>query len=122
MAGFLRTPWRTVERLMNALPQNILSAMIAGVLLPICIKLLQALHADPAFILPLVLAYLLGRRFMPRYAVACALLAGMVSLVPQILVMKQAPQMTFATPLITAPVLSSTALLGLGIAIQAAFI
>lgn len=103
------------EKLMSWLPQSILSAMIAGILLPICIRMLAALHADPMTILPIVLMYFLGRRFWPRYAVASALLAGIASLAPLLVSAASPLQLTLATPVLTWPAFSVNALLGLGL-------
>ena len=65
-------------RLMEHLPTHLLSAMIAGVLFQFCARIFQSLQAFPGIVLPVMGVYLLGRRLVPRYAVACALLTGLL--------------------------------------------
>jgi benzoate membrane transport protein len=102
-------------KLMSILPQSILSAMIAGVLLSFCTKIFQSLQSIPSIILPVMIAYVIFRRYTPRYAVALALLAAVVISVPGINVTGEYPDFDLVSPQITYPAFSSTSLLGLGV-------
>ncbi|GGK43658.1 hypothetical protein GCM10008955_41740 [Deinococcus malanensis] len=59
------------------LPPPLASALLAGMLLPFVLRGLSAVPAAPELLLPMVAAYLLGRAFVPRWAVPLALVAGM---------------------------------------------
>ena len=101
-------------RLMEHLPSHLLAAMIAGVLFQFCAKIFQSLQAFPGIVLPVMGVYLLGRRLVPRYAVACALLTGVVIAVvttPSF----QGVQLTLVKPVLTAPTFGLDALIGLGL-------
>jgi benzoate membrane transport protein len=63
-------------RIMRAVPQPVVAAVLAGVLLPFVLKASAAVVQAPVVGGGLVLAFLLGRRFAPRYAVLAALAAG----------------------------------------------
>ncbi|HJU99681.1 MAG TPA: benzoate/H(+) symporter BenE family transporter [Burkholderiaceae bacterium] len=102
-------------RLMKWLPANLLSAMIAGVLFQFCTKVFQALQGAPQLVLPVVLTYLLCRRFIPRYAVALALLSGLLLAWSQPALEHGGVALTLVRPVVTMPTFSATALLGLGL-------
>lgn len=80
-------------RLMRALPRPIMAGVLAGVLLPFVLDAAGASAEAPIVAGGLVLAYVLGRRFLPRYAVLVALAAGVA--------------LAFATGTTTAPHLSA---------------
>ncbi|NUL45499.1 benzoate/H(+) symporter BenE family transporter [Cellulosimicrobium funkei] len=63
-------------RLMRALPRPIMAGVLAGVLLPFVLDAAGASAEAPLVAGGLVLAYFLGRRLVPRYAVLVALAAG----------------------------------------------
>ncbi|MBB5362785.1 benzoate/H(+) symporter BenE family transporter [Deinococcus humi] len=58
------------------LPPPLAAALLAGVLLPFVLRGLTAIPTAPALLIPMLVAYLLGRAFAPRWAVPLALLAG----------------------------------------------
>ena len=102
-------------RLMKWLPANLLSAMIAGVLFQFCTKVFQSLQAVPSLVLPVVLVYLLGRRLLPRYAVALALATGLGLAMLSSTFHGAGLELTLVRPVLTMPTLSGAALLGLGL-------
>jgi benzoate membrane transport protein len=63
-------------KIMEAVPQPVVAALLAGVLLPFVLKASGAVVEAPVVGGGLVLAFLLGRRLVPRYAVLVALAAG----------------------------------------------
>ncbi|MGY0197141.1 benzoate/H(+) symporter BenE family transporter [Leptothrix sp. BB-4] len=65
------------ERVMDRLPQPIAAALLAGVLTRFALDAFAALRTDLALVAGMLLAYLLGRRLWPRYAVPVVLLAGL---------------------------------------------
>jgi len=64
-------------RLMNAIPQAISAAMLAGILLRFGVDAFAALQVNFALSGTMCLVYLLSRRLLPRYAIILTLLAGL---------------------------------------------
>ena len=67
---------RLFERLMDRLPLALAGALLAGVLARFCLDAVLAVRSAPLLVLAMVAAYLLGRRWWPRYAVPGLLLIG----------------------------------------------
>ncbi len=65
-----------VGRLLQAVPRPITAAVLAWVLFPFALKVAAAVVGQPIVAGGLVLGYLLGRRWQPRYAVFLALAFG----------------------------------------------
>ena len=65
-----------VGRLLQAVPRPITAAVLAGVLFPFALKVAAAVVGQPVVAGGLVLGYLVGRRWQPRYAVFLALAVG----------------------------------------------
>lgn len=103
------------SKLIKRLPGNLLSAMIAGVLFQFCTKVFVSLQSAPGQVLPVVLVYLLCRRLVPRYAVALALLCGVVLALSHMPATQAMPALELVRPVMTLPTLSAPALLGLGL-------
>jgi benzoate membrane transport protein len=66
------------ERVMNRIPVAIASALLAGVLARFGLQGFSAAQTALPLVTVMVLAYLLGKRFMPRYAVPLTLLIAIV--------------------------------------------
>lgn len=102
-------------KLLASVPKPILAAVLAGVLLPFVLKVADSVLAAPLVAGGLVIAYLLGRRFAPKYAVLLALLAG----VALALVSGQAADphlaLELSGPLWTTPTFSLPAIMGISI-------
>ena len=64
------------ERIMNRIPMEIASALLAGVLAKFGMQAFSAAETNLSLVLVMLLAYLLSRRMTPRYAVIITLLAG----------------------------------------------
>jgi benzoate membrane transport protein len=106
---------RPLGRLVAMIPDGVASAMLAGVLLPFCLKGAGAAQAAPGLILPMVVVFVLIRLWNPALAVLAALATGValafatgaasLSGIPV-----QAPELVFVLP-----ELRLSVLLGLGI-------
>lgn len=59
-------------KLIQAIPTSLAQAMLAGVLLPLCLQPVNAFAATPAVIAPIVLVWLVLQRFSQRWAVPAA--------------------------------------------------
>jgi benzoate membrane transport protein len=66
------------ERVMNRIPVAIASALLAGVLARFGLQGFAAAQSAMPLVTVMVLAYLVGKRFVPRYAVPLTLLAAIV--------------------------------------------
>ena len=66
--------------LIARIPTSVAQAMLAGVLLQLCLGPITGAVANPAGVIPVVLVWLVGVRFFPRWAVPAAFLvaAGVV--------------------------------------------
>ncbi|WP_080424904.1 benzoate/H(+) symporter BenE family transporter [Burkholderia ubonensis] len=102
-------------KLITHLPAHLLSAMIAGVLFEFCAKIFLSLQATPTVVLPVVVAYVVCRRFIPRYAVALALLIGIVVALPSSGIGSHSVELNIVKPTFTWPTFSVASLIGLGL-------
>lgn len=71
--------WPPLARLMTRIPVPIASAMLAGILLPICLAPVEAVAVYPAAAIPVVLVWLVLQRLAPRWATAGAVVATAVA-------------------------------------------
>lgn len=68
----------TFDRLMRRIPASIAAALLAGVLFKIGLEICVAAEQQPVLVVAMLLAYLFGKRLLPRYAVLAALIVGSV--------------------------------------------
>jgi benzoate membrane transport protein len=102
-------------RIMQRIPQALAAAMLAGVLLRFGLELFGAFEQQALLVGSLFLAYLLGKRLLPRYAILIVLLLG-IGLAWQLdLLHWQRVELALALPQFTAPQFSWPALIGVGI-------
>ena len=71
-------PW--LGRLIARIPVHIAQAMLAGVLLSLCLEPFTALQHHPWIVGPVVAAWLLAMRLAPRWAVPIALVVAFVGI------------------------------------------
>lgn len=67
---------KPLGRLVTAIPDPIAAAMLAGVLLPFCLKLMAAVQGLPGLVLPMVAVFAAVRLLNPAVAVLAALATG----------------------------------------------
>jgi len=75
--------WPALGRAITSIPKPLASAMLAGVLFPICLAPFQAI-ADPLiglYALPIFVVWLILYRLAPRWAVPAAMVVAVVSIV-----------------------------------------
>lgn len=70
---------RPLGRAVALIPDGIAAGMLAGVLLPFCVALPQAVQATPLITLPAIAAFLLVRLRNPAMAVLAALATGLAT-------------------------------------------
>lgn len=101
-------------RLIAAIPATIAAAMLAGVLLPFCLKLAPATVAQPALVLPVVLVFALVRLRAPALGVLAALAAGLVLAFALGTPLPEGP-FALPRPVLILPEFSVAAVAGLGL-------
>lgn len=72
--------FKPLTRAIAAIPQAIASAMLAGVLLELCLAPVRAVAQVPALALPVLLAWVIGLRFARRFAVPIAVAVAAVAI------------------------------------------
>ncbi len=102
-------------RVMDRIPQALAAALLAGVLVRFAIDGFLALPREPAIVGSMMLAFVLGRRWWPRYAVLGVLLAGVAVALAQGRLQFGEVGLGLATPVFTAPAFSLGALVGIGL-------
>ena len=70
--------WPLLTRAMTRIPKPIASAMLAGILFPICLAPINAAVDMPLLALPIILVWLVLYRLAPRWAVPGALVVTIV--------------------------------------------
>ncbi len=103
------------ERLMNRIPMALASALLAGVLARFGLQAFEAAQTALALVVLMLLAYLLGRRWLPRYAVPLALAVGVAWVVAEGRFNGAAVTLELARPVFTAPTFSLAALTSLAL-------
>lgn len=71
--------WRPLGRWIASIPAPLASALLAGVLLPVCLSPAKAVVQKPALMVPVVLVWLLLSRFARRWAVPAAMVTAVVA-------------------------------------------
>ncbi|AKT52428.1 benzoate/H(+) symporter BenE family transporter [Arsenicicoccus sp. oral taxon 190] len=104
-----------IGRLLQLVPRPITAAVLAGVLFPFALKVAAAVAGQPIVAGGLVLGYLMGRRWQPRYAVFLALAVGGVLAVVTGQTQAMAVRLALTTPTWTTPTWSWEAILGIAL-------
>lgn len=100
---------------MRRIPLTLLSAVIAGVLFNFCEKIFTAIGISPLLAIPIIVAYVLFRRIFPRYAIAIALLVGLLLAISNRQDGVILPTITLVSPVFTSPAFNLSSLLSLGV-------
>ncbi len=102
-------------RLMHKIPTGLAAAMLGGVLVRFGMKVFEQLAIQPVLIISMLVAYLLAKRFYPRYAILLVLLVGSIVAWQQHLMQSHLQALSFALPVFTWPVFDIPTLLGVGL-------
>jgi benzoate membrane transport protein len=103
------------ERVMERIPMALASALLAGVLARFGIDAFLAVQTAPALVLAMLLTYLTGRRWWPRYAVPVVLAVGLSWAAMQGRLQTSSVQWGLAWPVFTAPEFSWRATVSLAL-------
>lgn len=107
--------WPALTRAMTRIPTPIASAMLAGILFPICLAPVTAAVELPLLAAPIIITWLVLYRLAPRWAVPGALLTTVVVIAVTVggdwmTGVSVAPQLSFVVPVFEPAVLVSLAL------------
>ncbi|MEH3139841.1 MAG: benzoate/H(+) symporter BenE family transporter [Mycobacterium kyogaense] len=109
--------WPALARAVARIPHSVAQAMLAGVLLPLCIAPVTALAGDPVAIAPVLLVWLIVAATRPRWAVPAAFGAALLVLAVTLVREHTVPAASSWTPLVqvTAPSLTVAAVTGIAL-------
>ncbi|MCS0638173.1 benzoate/H(+) symporter BenE family transporter [Streptomyces sp. LP05-1] len=102
-------------RLMRQVPTAVVSAMLAGILFTFGVGAFASLKSAPWIAGAVLTAYLLGKRWLPRYAVLIALAAGVLASAATSRLDIQLHGVELARPVLTAPAFSVASLIGIAV-------
>lgn len=103
------------QKIMKWVPPPLSSAMLAGVLLRFGMDLFTAMQGRPMLVLTMLLVFVLARRYVPRYRVPLALLAGVLVALAQNSLPLSALDWSAAQPVWMSPAFSLPAAIGVAI-------
>ncbi len=107
--------WRPLGRIVAAIPGSLASAMLAGVLLPLCLAPVKAVAASPALGLAIVLAWALVGRFNRLYAVPAAVLVAVILIATTTALPPMGWEALVPRPVLVAPRFEAAALVGIAL-------
>ena len=102
-------------RVMDRIPQALAAALLAGVLARFAIDAFASLQREFSLVFTMLLAYLLGRRLWPRYAVPGVLAVGVAIAAARGQLALGGIDWQWATPVFTPPQFSLAATIGIAL-------
>jgi benzoate membrane transport protein len=103
------------ERVMNRIPVALASALLAGVLARFGLSGFSAAQSALPLVILMLLTYLLGKRFVPRYAVPCTLVVAVLFVAAQGGFSQVDIPLGLTVPVFVAPVFSFSGLVSLAL-------
>ncbi|SHF68699.1 benzoate membrane transport protein [Microbulbifer donghaiensis] len=105
----------TFDKVMRRIPIPIASAMLAGILVQFGLSVFTSLQSNPLLVGAMLLTYLLGRRWLPRYAIILVLAVGFALCWPLGLIHVDQLQWAPGRPIAIVPRFELSTLLGVGL-------
>ncbi len=103
------------ERVMSRIPVALASALLAGILAKFALMAFASATPQPGLVIGMLLTYLVGKRWWPRYAVLGVLFVGTLLAWSQGQLNTQALQWQLAKPVWVTPQWSWHAVIGMGL-------
>lgn len=107
--------WPLLGRLIQSIPAAVAQAMLAGVLMMICVQPVTALAENPAWVAPIIVVWLILMRFLPRWATPAAFGLALVGVAVAVIVGGQG----FAVPAVqwqlVMPTFTPAAIIGIAV-------
>lgn len=101
------------EKILSFIPKGIAAGMMAGILLQFGMAAFKSSSDMPAIVLVMLAVYLLGKRFLPRYAIVLVALSGFVMAMVSGQVHMDAFKLELASPVWVSPEFNIATLLSL---------
>ncbi|WP_071873165.1 benzoate/H(+) symporter BenE family transporter [Atopomonas hussainii] len=102
-------------RLLSTIPQSLGAALLAGILLQFTLHAFELLPSAWALLLPMLVSYLLMRRWQPRYAVVACFAVGVLLAALNGSIDSAQLTLDIATPVWVTPAFNLPVLLGVGL-------
>ncbi|MDR3099780.1 MAG: benzoate/H(+) symporter BenE family transporter [Paraburkholderia sp.] len=103
------------DALMKRVPAGIAAALLAGILFEIGIEIFHAAQVQTPLVLTMFFAYLLLKRWVPRYAIVGTLVVGVAAAAMLGLLDFSHFHVALAKPVFTMPAFSASAIVSIGI-------
>lgn len=103
------------EKIIDYIPRSLGAAMLAGILLHFGLNVFSAMQDQVALVSTMLMTYLVGKRFFPRYVILLVLMVGIVSALLQGLFHMKDLHFVWSMPILTKPEFSWSALMSVGI-------
>ncbi|WP_037446117.1 benzoate/H(+) symporter BenE family transporter [Skermanella stibiiresistens] len=107
--------WRPFGRAVVSIPMSLASAMLAGVLLDLCLAPVRAVGALPELALPIVITWALGWRFARIYAVPLAVVVTALIVFVATPIPAEALADIWPNPVFVAPSFTLASLVGIAV-------
>ncbi|MEM9127044.1 MAG: benzoate/H(+) symporter BenE family transporter [Pseudomonadota bacterium] len=107
--------WKPLGRLAAAIPTTLAQAMLAGVLLPLCLVPFKAAISIPWQALPVILIWFIAGRVNRLFAVPSAVVAAAIVVVLNTGDAQVMPSVLVAAPVWTTPAFSIESAIGIGV-------
>ncbi|HVY19568.1 MAG TPA: benzoate/H(+) symporter BenE family transporter [Bauldia sp.] len=107
--------WRPFGRAVASIPLSIAGAMLAGVLLELCLAPVHAVVAAPALALPIVAAWAIALRFTRAYAIPIAVVVTALVVAATTTLPPASAETLLPHPVFVMPSLTLTALVGIAV-------
>lgn len=102
------------KKMMDHIPRSLSAAMMAGILLNFGLNIFTAMQDQFYLVLTMFIAYLFGKRLLPRYVIPLVLLLGIVIAWQENLLHLQHIQFALSYPIFTMPKFSVASLVSIG--------
>lgn len=103
------------EKIIDHIPRALTSAMLAGILLHFGLDVFSSMQAQFPMVCAMLLAYLLGKRYFPRYVIILVLMIGVVMAKINGSFDLNHVDLALSTPIFTMPVFSWSSIISIGV-------
>jgi benzoate membrane transport protein len=107
--------WKPLGRWVAAIPASLANAMLAGVLLGLCLAPVRAVAAMPALALAIIIAWAVVAKFSRLYAVPVAVLVTIGLIIATTQVSPAALGSLWPDPVLVTPVFSAAGIIGIAL-------
>ncbi|MBN8993992.1 MAG: benzoate/H(+) symporter BenE family transporter [Rhizobiales bacterium] len=107
--------WKPFGRAVAAIPMSLANAMLAGILLELCLAPLKAVEAMPLLALPIILVWAVAMRFLRRFAVPISVVVTAIIVVSATTIPPAALAASLPKPILVLPAFDLNAIIGIGL-------